>query len=228
MNQTTVKERPIIFSAPMVRAILEGRKTQTRRIVKPQPAKRLVEGLGHVTIGMNPEDDGSIWYDTDCIGPGTEVRCPYGCVGDRLWVKETWRPFVAHQCEYPGGACDCDQVYINYAADGQDVFFDDGNIPDEWGFPKTARRGNVSPLFMPRWASRFTLEITDVRVQRVQEISEADANAEGFNPGKQFGPDTIRTTSTNIFAGYWNHINGTGSWESNPWAWAISFKRIKP
>ena len=88
----SMKEYPILFSGPMVRAILEGRKTQTRRVVKPQPVgnQRIVEGAAHLTVGMNPADDGGVWYATDCVNPGTEIRCPYGVPGDRLWVRETF------------------------------------------------------------------------------------------------------------------------------------------
>ena len=190
-----MKERPILFSAEMVRAILDGRKTQTRRIVKPQP--RLGRyGPSHPThpngeIGRIPGAWGGgsyhVWrampdHDVPLVA-GSEWAIerfnPYGAPGDRLWVKEKWRPSVAHGCA--GGVCDCGDVTVRYAADSTDRYICDGKIGPDWTFPKAAKRGQyVSSLFMPRWASRITLEIVSVRVERVQEISEADAIAEGF------------------------------------------------
>lgn len=226
-------ERPIVFSGPMVRAVLDGRKTQTRRIVKPQPGP-----CDHNFWPDRPtsrwvaDDDG--WHCAVC-GNGVSidqrrpsgvvgVRCPYGVPGDRLWVKETWRPRSALQ--------DWD-LDIRYAADGAERTIKDGEFGErDWIMPKAAARGNVSPLYMPRWASRLTLEITDVRVERLQDISEVDAEAEGSRhpalgdrvcvgfasvPRDRCPPQTA-------FALLWETINGPDSWAANPWVWAVSFR----
>lgn len=211
-----MKERPILFSGPMVRAILDNRKTQTRRVVKPQP---------QVTT---PPD--ATWHDAKRdlwrnLSQFTRDCCPYGVVGDRLWVKETWRPSVDHGCVE---TCDCGDVWVRYA-DGSDRYIRDEQIGPDWTLPKAAKRGNVSPLFMPRWASRITLEITGVRVERLNEISEADAEAEGIDL------QGFRSTTFGIagrehrinFHTLWDSINGTKHpWASNPFVWVLEFKRI--
>jgi hypothetical protein len=177
-----MKERPILFSGPMVNAILENRKTQTRRVVN----------IDHVALFRSPsiqffqqrvEDwvpDGELWDAVDglCDVLG-RVRCPYGQPGDRLWVRETWKPYT----EETG---DCG---IRYRADG--AFINHENSwqgADRWlavrrpeeQYPQMKPPKWRPSIHMPRWASRITLEITDVRVERLQEISEADARAEGI------------------------------------------------
>jgi hypothetical protein len=141
---------------------------------------------------------------------------PYGRKRDRLWVKESWRPRIAHGCA--GNTCDCASVSVQYASDKEDRFFADRDVPDEWTMPKSASRGFVSPLYMPRWASRILLEMDDIRVERVQEIADADAIAEGVE------------TATD-YARIWDAINGRresdSRWEQNPWVWVISFRVIE-
>jgi hypothetical protein len=161
----------------MVRAILEGRKTQTRRIVKPKPVgeQRVIEGLGHVTVGMYPSDDGRVWYVADCVNHGVEVRCPFGSPGDRMWVKEKWRP-VWH-----------DDLYctVQYAADSSYRKPDFSEEDRGLRFSDLCEQSgdNAEPwhpsIYMWREMSRLTLEVTGVRVERLQAISEADAIAEG-------------------------------------------------
>lgn len=214
---TTTKERPILFSAPMVRAILAGRKTMTRRIVKPQPAgkQRVVEGLAHVTVGMNPADDGAVWYVGDGVSRGTEVRCPYGSFGDRLWVRETFRPIMSGMNE---GEWD-------YRADDPSAS-GIGFIP--W----------KPSIFMPRQASRITLQVEAVRVERLQDITDEDAIAEGmhkFHGVGFYGYDPNGTPGTCVgdsageaFRLLWDKINGNGSWDVNPWVWVVSFSVVKP
>lgn len=202
----TERSRPIIMQPHNVRAILDGRKTQTRRIVKPQPKHRLIEGLGHVTHGMNPADDGAVWYDADCVKPGREVRCPYGRVGDDLWVREKW--WQAFKPTETSNGC---------------VYYADYEPPTRLDPQVRFNRMWRNPLYMPRVASRLTLRITDVRVQRVQEISAADAIDEGVNPTGT-DPCDIADSAKDMYRESWNHINGKGSWESNPWVWAITFK----
>ena len=213
-----MKEKPILFSGPMVRAILEDRKTQTRRVMKIQPRPHVDVSAGFVDGRYT---DGAQFY-----------KVPYGQPGDRLWVRETFalwhRTSVEYSLEWDtitDKAADALEVYgqniqIAYRADGED---DSGWRPS---------------IFMPRWASRITLEITEVRVQRLQDISEEDAIAEGI--GKQFLPDLKGnrfhwhddkqdrcTTAAAAFHGLWDSINGkTYPWYSNPFVWAITFKRV--
>ena len=193
MTTTTAKERPILFSGPMVRAILDGRKTQTRRVA------RMTEG-GHVRLGPRR------WHPAD---EAAVLASPYGQPGDRLWVRETW--------QHEDGSCDdhkCGQpTHIYHKATES--------------FPESMRW--KPSIFMPRWASRLTLEVTDVRVQRVQKITEEDAKAEGVEPrhaGQGEVGHPIHTYRTG-FVYVWHSINakrGFG-WEKNPWVWVIEFTR---
>ena len=180
--------RPILFSGPMVRALLEGRKTQTRRAVKPQPPSGHVY-VGRVLCSTHRADEGK-W--TWAVGQAAMLReahrvsCPYGQPGDLLWVRETFGEFREN--------------WIGYRATC-------GDPPPDSGSWKPS-------IFMPRWASRLTLRITDVRVQRLQDCSHADAAAEGVGDLIEYGV-------------LWESINGPGSWDANPWVWALTFKVIK-
>ena len=187
-----MKERPILFSAPMVRAILSGRKTQTRRIVKPQPHAGVRRSV-FVRSGL--ED-----------GHGRELRCPHGAPGTRLWVRE--------QFSYSYGTGVEDRSPCWYWADGQPDYGD-------WARPAPSIR-------MPRWASRITLEVTGVRVERLQEISYADAMAEGVEFGNITDPLTgeIDRDATEAFEVLWESIHGSGSWDMNPYVWVIEFRRV--
>jgi hypothetical protein len=198
-------ERPILFSAPMMRAILSGEKTQTRRIVKPQPQANTV------TWGCTAGQGFGFSF-----GGGDRIRCKFGEVGDRLWVRETWRPQVI----------DADgQVRITCVDSCRDVY-----PPEDWRIPKSAERGNVPSIFMPRWASRITLEITSVRVERLNEISEEDAMAEGMRllNGRYTFNDGLweERTAIDAFKALWHKINGEQSWLANPWVWVVGFKVI--
>lgn len=211
-----MRERPILFSSSMVRAILAGRKSQTRRAIK---------------FGEHRPFRESPYFDDDecpgwCDGWGNFARCPYGQPGDRLWVKETWRP---------RGALGPWDLNIDYAADGAIRTIRDGEFGDsDWTMPKAAERGNVSPLFMPRWASRILLEVTGMRVERLQDISEADAIAEGLDHvcdgAAAFGVHGLARSWSNdprvAYRALWESINDPGSWEANPWVWVVEFKRI--
>lgn len=230
---TATKERPVIMTGESVRAILDGRKTQTRRVVKPQPDSPCVLApdiawiAGRATcIWPAPYvlDDGS--------RPDHHATCRHGKPGDRLWVKETWalvKPQYDH--EFP-----------NYV-DGFEEWA--GPIPMRcppgwtlilkslWnGYEyETAEERGFSwrpSLFMPRWASRLTLEITEVRVQRLHEITEEDAKAEGVEWNS--GPLRMgHTHPISAFKASWDEINGKKRpWSSNPWIWAISFRKVEP
>lgn len=193
-----MKERPILFSGPMVRAILAGTKTQTRRIVKPQPPSRWNHLHGAVFCSGEHERSGG------CLGDAV-LPCPYGVPGDRLWVRETWGEF--------GPTIDAEQDF-RYRADGYQ--------------PPAGRVWRPS-VHMPRWALRITLEITDVRVERLQDISEESARAEGAIGWSERLPGRwdCRGTARDAFRDLWQSINGPDSWDPNPWVWVISFRRIE-
>lgn len=243
-------ERPILFSASMVRALLAGTKTQTRRVAKL---------LGAEVIEERPDGlDGAVFSQPWPWSPQHDgwVSCPYGRPGDRLWVKETWRV---------GAWRDDGRVALDYAASPELVRTPWLTPPAEH-FRKLARQGledcdkavrrgalaveehldgrftwphGGSPcrwrpsIHMPRWASRITLEVTAVRVERLQDISEADARAEGIsctNSHRWGLPETgmEHNAPTHAFRTLWESINGADSWDVNPWVWVISFKRVTP
>lgn len=211
-------EKPIIFSGAMVRALLDGRKTQTRRVLKPQPVKLPDFNRGSLSINVRR----SVYQAWNPHCPA--VRCPYGQPGDRLWVRETFAYVSPH--EYPAPFEECK---IEYRADKPEAKRAGGwdCEPDD----PEAIRWRPS-IHMPRWASRITLEVTGVRVERLQDISEADARAEGAYPppagtdddGAHYDAGTFRDG----FRALWESINGAGSWTANPWVWVIEFRRIIP
>lgn len=236
-----VRARPILFSGPMVRAILAGEKAQTRRIVKPQPdwIRPAVgdDGIAHGYCGSGPDEG---------------VRCPYGSVGDELWVRETW----CHQI--------CDKTarllmdHFWYAATDGDITA----IEDDGGTRLRKDGSEASPwkpsIHMPRRASRITLRITSIRVERLQAITEEDARAEGVEPGMltenvhrkicracgqhrdshagslracvgdHYGTCFDGRSYRDGFAILWDQINGPGSWAANPWVWVVGFERVTP
>ncbi len=205
------KERPILFSGPMVQAILDGRKTQTRRAIKLNHSGRAARA------GRN-------WHLGD---PNADKACPYGAPGDRLWVRETWAIGVSTGNSWHSedgrikAMAEPQRYQRSYSADGKEGFC-----------------GKWRPsIFMPRWASRITLEITEILVQRLQEISEEDAKAEGamFHDGRGIGHSgwrhdfkDVHTDARSSFMSLWESINGIGSWSANPWVWCVSFKRVQP
>jgi len=226
-----MKERPIIFSGPMVRAIIEGRKTQTRRIVRGHPNRVLWN-----PVVMNGYAG---WTDEH----GRPVRWPYGKPGDRLWVRETWKYADWTEDGIP---------WIRYRADDAVLTrHPDRDISDVWAElselsnykidSRAADRRWRPSIHMPRWASRITLDVTGVRVERLQEISEDDAIAEGVGHGFQMNagwPDYLhiepdghcsltQDTAEMSFATLWESLNGPDSWEANPWVWVIEFKRLE-
>jgi hypothetical protein len=239
--------KPILFSTPMVRALLDGRKTQTRRIVKPQPInrQRVIEGLAHVTHGMDPKDDGAVWYVADGINPGTEIRCPYGSPGDLFWVRESvyiWGRWVAN------GKTKTGKPERRFEALGRHVKYEGDDPPLATVATHDARGSwNKRPsIHMPRSACRLVLRVTEVRVQRLQEISEADAIAEGADDidGERIDSERyIKASFLEMTAGknhgcafaqrrraafwhLWDQINGKGSWASNPWVWTVTFEVV--
>lgn len=236
-----IKERPILFSAPMVRAILEGRKTVTRREVKKQAA------LDCLAAGFEP---------AFLALPGNADMCPYGQPGDRLWVRETWG-VISHDFDEHGNMIDWKpdrpasairemrfgqgyySGHVIYRADGEAAWAGDD---DGGGDDRSAWKPSIH---MPRIASRILLEVTDVRVERLQDgdgetASESRYVAEGihrihhgdgdyyFHPFKDEPGPGNWCDPLDAWRELWVSINGADSWNSNPWVWVVEFKRVTP
>ncbi|HBS2295330.1 hypothetical protein [Klebsiella pneumoniae] len=236
-----MKERGMIFNGEMVRAILDGRKTQTRRPIKWKQT-RFTE--------IGEREDGSKWPWSEDAEHTCDFwhPCPFGAVGDRIWVRETWgvvshafsddglmidwvpdRPSTAiHEMPFGNGYY---SGYAIYAADGDFTWGDDDGYEDGRSCWKPS-------IHMPRAASRILLEITDVRVERLNAISEEDAEAEGIDMEALYDSQdcydcianhnmTGRPTVTGAFKYLWDSIYGEESWKANPWVWVIEFKRVE-
>ncbi len=208
-----MKERPILFSAPMVRALLEGRKTQTRRIVRP--TSKLADGVAvYWTDGDSKNVEVVNAFEGEAID-APPIACPYGVPGDRLWVRETWWHYKSNELEqagFVGGTmCHLGNGQANYQSNAE---FDPREHPKIW-----RKRPSI---YMPRWASRITLELTDVRVERLHDISEEDAHAEGVDPIEGFLLGN--TPHRRAFYEIWESLNAKRApWESNPWVWCLTF-----
>ncbi len=216
-----MKERPILFSGVMVRAILNDRKTQTRRILKPTVSPACREEMRSTAKSEIIEwrEQNGRWFglhewETLCF-----ADCPYGLPGDRLWVRETCS-FTVNG--YPNV---CKPSIVPHDAK---VWYREANDRPTWAETKWH-----PSIFMPRWASRITLEIADVRIERLWDMTEHDAMAEGCEdaPNPDFDEKEPMDESPFTFkAGFmklWSEINGLASWYANPWVWVIEFKRLK-
>lgn len=254
-------ERPILFSAPMVRAILAGTKTQTRRVVKLGDRLCRFDADGYSAV----TDDTIIKVSWDSHSIAKLIPCPYGQPGDMLWVRETSR---AHELTDKEAEADtfgvierlglevppCGLDGVVYAADNAFREIENSREASERWMKMSAYRGmqgaTVPAIHMPRWASRITLEVTGVRVERLQDISEADALAEGISRlappapphewsglnrftlngmGSGFCAGSVSWNSPTAEALYlrlWEDIHGPGSWEANPWVWVVEFKVV--
>lgn len=200
-----MKEHGMIFNGEMVRAILDGRKTQTRRPIKWKQT-RFTE--------IGEREDGSRWPWSEDAEHACDFwhPCPFGAVGDRIWVRETWNKY--------GGL-------LTYRADHDWI--------DDMRKETVCTAKWVPSIHMPRWASRILLEITDVRVERLNTISEEDARAEGIIDGgclncgepEPCGCANPDPDATDAFAYLWQSIYGQESWNANPWVWVIEFKRVE-
>lgn len=216
-RERRMTERPILFSGPMVRALLAGTKTQTRRVVK------LRHGADVVVV------NGQVWKPARVDYAGY-VDCPYGQPGDRLWVRETFCPIYPQDPHYNGGR----PIEYDYAA----TYQHGSRLGDLIGEKKKWKPS----IHMPRIASRILLEITAVRVERLHDISEADALAEGIETmrehdrcarptgrilglGHPRGEPPYWMRPVQAYALLWESINGPGSWDANPWVWAVTFSR---
>ncbi|UQY33550.1 hypothetical protein K8U54_17760 [Pseudomonas fulva] len=235
---SAIKERPILFSGPMVRAILDGRKTVKRRAMKVQPhdgASVTVERFNTTVTDRQgnqdagPEVFGAWWSDGEC-----SLTCPYGQPGDRLWVRETWSVEMLAGYSEEGGYSS--EYELRYRADDseREISVAAGE-PDPWINLYDSQRGEWRPsIHMPRAACRILLEVTDVRVERLQDITGDQAEAEGGDSAmcRQFletSPSRHECKEAVIhgFAGLWASINGDDSWHANPWVWLVEFKRIE-
>jgi hypothetical protein len=206
-----IKERPILFSAPMVRAILDGRKTVTRRPVKAD----------WVQSERAPINNAPGLFHFWCSG---EHVCPYGEPGQRLWVRETW--YCDHDDVMRGPYLKPDDLDVSEAReDGTLVYAADGLTPYEADQPIWK-----PSIHMPRWASRILLEITDVRVERLQDISRADIRAEGLQCPPELASDDVSPNYRDWYPAAWKELwNSTGGdWDANPWVWVVEFKRVQP
>ncbi len=210
-----MSERPILFSAPMVRAILDGRKTQTRRVV----THSCIAGLGEPHCYGWSDSEGWCFGETEYPDEGTiGIDCPYGQPGDTLWVRET---FYCDHYDYPRGDRDEMLRLMEYRATHDCLAWEAG-CPCDDGESRSAWRPSIH---MPRWASRLSLRVTDVRVERVRDISEEDGRAEGVTLPTEWhvGRDP---TYRHHFANLWDTINGKRpgcSWAANPWVWVVGF-----
>lgn len=226
-----MKEHPILFSAPMVHAILEGRKTQTRRIVKPQPGQSATKAICVNGWWMwAPERRHFDGRMDDLI---SDKRCPYGEPGDWLWVREKHCFLDVMKSKVSGMSLgpqnDNARVPSTWCLD---IEYSDGtehSATVEGEQPKqTRQRGECRwrpGIHMPRWASRITLEVTGVRVERLQEISEQDAREEGCQNPPTF--QGVLSNGKNWYMRLWDEINGKRTpWASNPWVWVIEFKGL--
>lgn len=203
-----MKEHPIIFNGEMVRAILDGRKTQTRRIIKPMP---LPECDSCVDIDYGRFIFGTLSRDGLTKTIHESIKCPYGQAGDSLYVRERLEKDKIFWCYYS------DKVIV-------EVSEEDRTAAVGWAFHK--EQDYCPSIHMPKWASRIHLEITDIRIERVQDISEQDAAAEGCpTPVPGDGPKLPNLW----FRKLWDRINGKTEkdWHSNPWVWVVEFKRIE-
>jgi hypothetical protein len=267
---TAVRERPLLMSGPMVRAILDGRKTQTRRVLVPQPDASLNHSKGREIdrfrcVGVGPKTGRGSWEAGNCAGPilafpdgrhsvKADIDCPFGHAGTRLWVREAWTADFGHSFSDNEGAwwhemprslrTEKAVQYLYYAADGailhpinRECSADDvANSADarasSWEQKDEDLEGRrwVPSIHMPRWASRITLEILGVRVERLQSICQYDAaNEIGMDSATvAYGHDACAD-----FASLWDSLNvkrsgGAYSWASNPWVWCLSFRRVTP
>lgn len=221
-----MSEHPIIFSVEMVRAILDGRKTQTRRIIKPQPfGYRTCWSDDLVAGDIYIETDDSLWKACESRGRNkraageltpVEVKCPYGKIGDRLWVRETWWDLGFWDKGEWFGRTASHKIGPKYASD----FEPEGEIAKHKRNHLMCKWRKRPSIFMPKWFARIFLEITNIRVERVQDISLEDCKAEGISndPTEDW---------RELFMELWDSLNAKRgySWQTNPWVWVITFKR---
>ncbi|MDB4726337.1 hypothetical protein OAF54_02780 [bacterium] len=207
------KERSILFSGEMVRAVLDGRKTQARRVIKPHPKR----GIGK---------SGDEWVDMW----DNRIKCPYGKPGDMLWCRETWATSLSLDDLSPSGIS-APAYYAGYGGDNPlaDLWYMADIHYRQWGSEITSLGKTRPSVHMPRWASRIQLEITDVRVERVQDISREDVETEGISIiDRVTGIFCEGYTPQDPFKNLWNSIYKKKEfrWDVNPWVWVVEFKVV--
>lgn len=212
-------ERPILMSAPMIRALLEGKKTQTRRVVKFPPWAIAADGIEFSGSDGGPS---MLCRETGCF---SEVRCPYGVAGNLLWVRETWRVSNKWDDTAPKALPFDRGMTIMYGAGGSRAHNENGVYVNDDLYPPTlpdwAGKTRVS-IHMPRAASRISLKITEVRCERLRDISQYDCWCEGVLPERNSG-EAFCDHPINAYEKLWESINGEGSWALNPWVWVVGF-----
>lgn len=214
-----MKERPILFSAPMVRALLDGSKTQTRRpITGPRYGLKVNKHPAEPSILADRVEEGPEGFmfrgGVLQVGP---IACPYGKPGERLWVREAWADLE----QLSDGNY---QRQAIYRADDIEQYGDEDE-PVNVTAPGMRWRPSIH---MPRWASRILLEIVSVRVERLQAISDADAIAEGCSGYRPDDDPFHDVEPRDEYRELWEQINGAGSWDANPWVWVVEFRLIEP
>ncbi|MFH0021759.1 hypothetical protein ACFZAC_09150 [Pseudomonas fluorescens] len=226
---TAIKERPILFSAPMVRAILDGRKTVTRRPVKgwqvPTEDTSVATGERHRWMAIAQRDPRYGFgvfgaTEAECAKELEEFApCPYGRRGERLWVRETWQADAQLDAVAPRDLSQGEP--IQYPADGA--------VRQTGCSMITPGKGRPS-IHMPRWVCRIQLEITDVRVERLQDITRSDIRAEGLQCPPELASDDVSPNYRDWYPAAWKELwNSTGGdWDANPWVWCVSFRRVEP
>ncbi|WP_205710763.1 hypothetical protein [Hydrogenophaga crocea] len=212
-------ERPILFSAPMVRALLAGTKTQTRRVLKadvPPGAQRVIRPFADERLQWAATDPHDMEQGQLLLGDAP--RCPYGQPGDRLWVREN----LAYDSER-GHYYAATELGTLGNPSGR-TYVDYDNETPATGLPARS----IPSIHMPRWASRITLEVTGVRVERLQDISATDCWAEGIEEIRSAGDEhgDLRGSVVEDYQALWEDINGPGSWDANPWVWVVEFRRL--
>jgi hypothetical protein len=237
----------------MVRGLLAGTKTQTRQVVRPQFAAdaSVAEVSATTPEGWQTSGHSGLWWDDAAACIDDAIRCPYGQTGDRLWVKETFFAFGRWETRFSEKKGRDEWHFVDMTVETGRQYRYSMDDPDPVP-PAEGRRTMASAvpswhtrpfIFMPRAASRITLEVTGVRVERLQDISEADSIAEGLESMAEHGRDMRPTgrmqalnrwdddephwdTPRQAYRALWEWINGPGSWDANPWVWCVSFRRI--
>ncbi|MCK9706175.1 hypothetical protein [Pseudomonas syringae] len=210
-----VKERPMLFSAPMVCAILEGRKTVTRRALKVQPH---IDSSGNFCVGRS--NYGQDIYGKPVTKHFVSSDCPYGQPGDRIWVREAWQ-----------ADAQVNEVAPRELSHGEPIRYPADGASRQTGCSMITPGKTRPSIHMPRWVSRILLEITDVRAERLQEISRSDIRAEGLECPPELASDDVSPNYRDWYPAAWRElwesINGADSWNSNPWVWVVEFKRVR-
>ncbi|EMN3326623.1 hypothetical protein RJ661_005250 [Pseudomonas aeruginosa] len=221
MSAEKPRERPILFNDQMVRAILEGRKTVTRRVMKPQPMPsksgghhwpcKVHQSMLHVERELQNGDG--------CWCGLAEAACPYGQPGDRLWVREAW-----------AADAQVDAIAPSDLSQGEPIWYPADLSVRQTGCSMISK-GRVRPsIHMPRWACRILLEITAVRVERLQDITRSGIRAEGLQCPPELCSDDVSPNYRDWYPAAWRELweSTGGDWDANPWVWVVEFKRVTP